>query len=88
MKRIVECGGVEFQKHIGSGTDDVRYRIAAAQSHQHRVRGQRPVVYRQIVLYHVTLIPNSEIVRKYIPIVEVFGGEGGGRVIFPRENVN
>jgi len=60
MERVVERGRMEFQQHVGSGTDDVRYRVAAAQPHQHRVRGQRPVVHRQIVLDHVALVPNSE----------------------------
>lgn len=58
MERVVERGSVEFQQHIGPGTDDIRYRVTAAQSHQYWVRGQRSVVHSQIVLNHVALVPN------------------------------
>jgi len=58
MERVVERGRVEFQQHVRTGTDDIRYRVTAAQPHQYGVRGQRSVVHRQIVLDHVALVPN------------------------------
>jgi len=58
MERVVERGSVEFQQHIGPGTDDIRYRVTAAQPHQYGVCSQRPVVHSQIVLDHVALVPN------------------------------
>jgi len=59
MEWVVERGSVKFQQHIGPGTDDIRYRVTAAQPNQYWVRGQRPVVHSQIVLNHVALVPNS-----------------------------
>lgn len=65
MERVVERGCVKFQQHIGSGTDDVRYGVTSAQPNQHGVRGQRPVVHRQVVLDHVALVPDSEKLEKF-----------------------
>lgn len=64
MKRVVERGRMEFQQHIGSGTHDIRDRVPTTQSNQHGVCRQRSVVHRQVVLDHVALVPNSEIITR------------------------
>lgn len=58
MKRIVVRGCMKLQQHRIVAADDVWYRISSAQSYEHSVWCWTTVIYRQVILHDVALIPH------------------------------